>query len=65
MNLHRALEIRIAQLLGEKLEIWRDPKLIGNDVFEKTHALLAERTESLVSQENAKWSSIQSSDTKK
>jgi hypothetical protein len=35
-NLHRALEIRVAQLLGEKPEIWRDPKLSGNDVFENT-----------------------------
>jgi hypothetical protein len=35
-NLHRALEIRIAQLLGEKPHIWRDPKLAGNDVFEVT-----------------------------
>jgi len=32
-NLHRALEIRVGQLLGEKPEIWRDPKLAGNDVF--------------------------------
>jgi hypothetical protein len=35
-NLHRALEVRIAQLLGEKPQIWRDPKLAGNDVFEIT-----------------------------
>jgi hypothetical protein len=35
-NLHRALEIRIAQLLGEKPNLWRDPKLAGNDVFEIT-----------------------------
>lgn len=35
-NLHRALEIRVAQLLGAKPEIWRDPKLSGNDVFENT-----------------------------
>ena len=35
-NLHRALEIRVGQLLGEKPEIWRDPKLTGNDVFENT-----------------------------
>jgi hypothetical protein len=35
-NLHRALEIRVAQLLGEKPEIWRDPKLTGNDIFENT-----------------------------
>lgn len=32
-SLHRALEIRLAQLLGKKPKIWRDPKLQGNDVF--------------------------------
>ena len=32
-NLHRALEIRLAQLLGKPPKIWRDPKLQGNDVF--------------------------------
>jgi hypothetical protein len=31
-NLHRALEIRLAQLLGKQPQIWRDPKLNGNDV---------------------------------
>ena len=35
-NLHRALEIRVAQLLGKKPHIWRDPKLKGNDVFAET-----------------------------
>jgi len=35
-NLHRALEIRVSQLLGEKPEIWRDPKLTGNDSFADT-----------------------------
>lgn len=30
---HRALQIRLSQLLGEKAKIWRDPKLKGNDVF--------------------------------
>src|ERR1700728_3380997 len=30
-NLHRALEIRVAQLLGKQPHIWRDPKLKGND----------------------------------
>ncbi len=30
---HRALEIRLSQLLGEKAKIWRDPKLKGNDIF--------------------------------
>jgi hypothetical protein len=32
-SLHRALEIRLAQLLGKDAKIWRDPKLQGNDVF--------------------------------
>src|SRR5271156_241153 len=31
-NLHRALEVRLAQLLGKQPLIWRDPKLNGNDV---------------------------------
>jgi hypothetical protein len=32
-NLHRALEVRVAQLLGKQPHIWRDPKLQGNDAF--------------------------------
>jgi hypothetical protein len=32
-NLHRALEVRVAQLLGKQPQIWRDPKLQGNDFF--------------------------------
>jgi TIR domain len=35
-NLHRALEVRIAQLLGKQPHIWRDPKLQGNDLFADT-----------------------------
>jgi hypothetical protein len=35
-NLHRALEVRVAQLLGKPPAIWRDPKLAGNDLFEET-----------------------------
>ncbi len=35
-NLHRALELRVGQFLGETPHIWRDPKLAGNDVFENT-----------------------------
>jgi len=35
-NLHRALEIRVAQLLGKESRIWWDPKLQGNDVFALT-----------------------------
>jgi TIR domain/Domain of unknown function (DUF4062) len=33
-NLHRALEVRLAQLLGKQAQIWRDPKLNGNDVLD-------------------------------
>lgn len=40
-TLHRILEIRVAQLLGEKPRIWRDPKLQGNDYFSDT--ILAEQ----------------------
>ncbi len=32
-DFHRALEIRLAQLLGARPRIWRDPKLKGNDSF--------------------------------
>jgi hypothetical protein len=32
-NFHRALEVRVAQLLGKTPQIWRDPKLSGNDLF--------------------------------
>ncbi|HEX4963264.1 MAG TPA: hypothetical protein VF173_20710 [Thermoanaerobaculia bacterium] len=35
-TLHRLLEIRVAQLLGETPRIWRDPKLQGNDYFADT-----------------------------
>ena len=35
-NLHRALEVRLGQLLGKEALIWRDPKLQGNDVFADT-----------------------------
>jgi hypothetical protein len=30
---HRVLEVRLAQLMGERPEIWRDRKLQGNDYF--------------------------------
>jgi hypothetical protein len=32
-NLHRALEIRVSQLLGKEPHFWRDPKLKGSDYF--------------------------------
>src|SRR4051794_18361671 len=35
-QLHRLLEIRVGQLLGEIPKIWRDPKLQGNDYFADT-----------------------------
>ena len=35
-NLQRALEVRVAQLLGSEAHIWWDPKLQGNDVFADT-----------------------------
>ncbi|HVT59917.1 MAG TPA: hypothetical protein VHR45_16145 [Thermoanaerobaculia bacterium] len=33
-HLHRALGVRLAQLLGEEPRIWRDPKIQGNDYFD-------------------------------
>ena len=35
-SFHRALEVRVAQLLGKHPQIWRDPKLQGNDFFADT-----------------------------
>src|SRR5262245_65420281 len=32
-TLHRALQVRLEQLLGKEAKIWRDLKLQGNDVF--------------------------------
>jgi len=32
-SFHKALEIRLSQLMGEKPNIWRDQKLQGNDFF--------------------------------
>ncbi len=32
-SFHRALEIRLAQLMGRAPSLWRDPKLQGNDIF--------------------------------
>lgn len=47
-NLHRALEIRVAQLLGKEPRIWRDPKLQGNDYFEDALIERLRRVASLV-----------------
>jgi Domain of unknown function (DUF4062) len=48
-NLHRALEIRVGQLLGKPPEIWRDPKLTGNDAFGETLMERLRRVASLIS----------------
>lgn len=31
---HRAIEVRVDQLLGKKSSVWRDPKLQGNDYYD-------------------------------
>ena len=33
---HHAMEVRVDQLLGKKLSVWRDPKLHGNDYLDDT-----------------------------
>jgi len=48
-ELHRALKVRVAQLLGEQAEIWRDPKLNGNDVFSDVIMARLKRAALLVS----------------
>ena len=47
-NLHRALEVRVAQLLGKQPRIWRDPKLQGNDSFADTLIERLQRVAALV-----------------
>ncbi|HEY3456381.1 MAG TPA: toll/interleukin-1 receptor domain-containing protein [Bryobacteraceae bacterium] len=48
-DFHRALAIRVGQLLGKEPQIWRDPKLHGNDVFADTLIERLERVATLVS----------------
>jgi len=48
-NLHRALEVRLAQLLGKPPQIWRDPKLAGNDVLAHTLLEKIRRVSTLIS----------------
>lgn len=48
-DFHRALETRLAQLLGSKARLWRDPKLKGNDYFEQVLPEKLEKTAILVS----------------
>lgn len=35
-TLHERLRVRLTQMLGEEVSVWRDPKLGGNDVFGET-----------------------------
>ena len=48
-DFHRCLRIRAAMLLGRELQIWRDPKLQGNDDFEATLLERLKRVAVLVS----------------
>ena len=32
---HRTLEVRLRQLMGENPQVWRDQKLMGNDIFDE------------------------------
>src|SRR5262245_6283169 len=47
-NLYRALDVRVAQLLGEDAHIWWDPKLQGNDYFADTLGERLQRVAALV-----------------
>lgn len=46
--LHRALEIRLAQLTGERPKIWRDPKLQGNDRFDEEIVKFVDRAKVMI-----------------
>jgi len=48
-ELHRLLEIRVGQLMGQTPKIWRDPKLQGNDYFADTITERLPRIAALVS----------------
>jgi hypothetical protein len=47
-NLYRALDVRVAQLLGKDAQIWWDPKLQGNDYFADTLGERLQRVAALV-----------------
>ena len=48
-TLHERLNIRLSQLLGERVKIWRDLKLQGNEVFSDTLVERLKKTAILVS----------------
>ncbi len=35
-DFHHALSVRVSQIVGRELDVWRDPKLNGNDMFPQT-----------------------------
>ncbi len=47
-SFHHALEVRVAQLLGKRPRIWRDPDLKGNDVFPETLSEQIRKAASLI-----------------
>jgi hypothetical protein len=47
--LHDRLSIRLSQLLGERIKIWRDPNLQGNEVFADTLIERLKKTAILIS----------------
>ena len=47
-NLYRALDVRLAQLLGSDARVWWDPKLDGNDYLEDTLVARLARVAALV-----------------
>ncbi len=48
-NLHRALQVRVGQLLGKEAHIWRDPKRNDSDMFVDTLVERLGRVAALVS----------------
>ncbi|HEX8652464.1 MAG TPA: DUF4062 domain-containing protein [Pyrinomonadaceae bacterium] len=48
-TLHERLGVRLSQLLGEEVRIWRDPKLQGNDYFADSLVLRVSKVAILVS----------------
>lgn len=59
-NLYRALDVRLAMLIGADARVWWDPKLHGNDYFADTLIEKLERTRALVavvspSYVNSEW----------
>ena len=48
-NFHRALEVRLGQLVGERPQVLMDPKVEGNDVCSAAHLMRLRRVAALVS----------------